>query len=157
MIGAAGLVTVLAALLAVRGVAGGTGWRGIGWFPVVLVLVAMMFATRQHYDRLRRTSVPQGEWIRSITGPDAHLITCAMVLDQPDLFYYSGLPTRAMDGDEIDWAALPLNSWVVVEPHELKTGKSKVPQRLWNEHAFVANKNAGILLWYGTGPAPSAR
>jgi hypothetical protein len=149
------LLVIVATGLTVRAISGGKDWRAAWGVPVAVLLVSVVFAIRAHYDRLARTSIPQAEMIRRVAGPDAHLVTCAMVLDQPDIFYYSGLPTVAMDGDVLDWRKVPLGTWVVLEPQELKIWMAEVPKRLWNVHPFTANRNQGILLWYGEKDPPT--
>ena len=94
--------------------------------------------------------------IRFTTGPDAELFTCAMVLDQPELFYYSGLPTHAFDGDNLDWHAIPPGSWVVLEPQELEIWQHDAPTRLRRVIPFVANRNQGYLVWYADAPATTS-
>jgi 4-amino-4-deoxy-L-arabinose transferase-like glycosyltransferase len=131
-------------------------WRGLYVVPLILICLAANAGYVTHYDRLHRSSLDQGKMIASITGPDAHLSTCAMVLDQPELFYYSGLPTHAFDGDTLDWRIIPLNSWVVLEPQELAIWQHDVPDRLKYIYNFVANKNPGELVWYSDVP-PATR
>ena len=123
-------------------------WRSFYAVPIILICLAQNVGYVSHYDRLRRSSLEQGKMIRSVTGPDAHLFTCAMVLDQPELFYYAGLPTHAFDGDNLDWHDVKLGSWVVLEPQELEIWQHDVPNRLKRVIPFVANKNPGDLVWY---------
>jgi 4-amino-4-deoxy-L-arabinose transferase-like glycosyltransferase len=123
-------------------------WRALYALPVILICLSLNTAYLTHFDRLHRSSLDQGQMIRSITGPDAKLVTCMMVLDQPELFYYSGLPTTATDDDTLDWHKVPLGTWVVLEPPELDIWKRDVPARLRRVIPFVANRNQGYLVWY---------
>ena len=123
-------------------------WRALYALPIILFCLSLNVGYVTDFDRLLRSSRHQGEMIRSITGPDAQLFTCAMVLDQPELFYYADLPTHAFDGDNLDWHDVKSGSWVVLEPQELKIWQHDVPDRLHRITYFVANKNPGILLWY---------
>jgi 4-amino-4-deoxy-L-arabinose transferase-like glycosyltransferase len=123
-------------------------WRALYALPIILLCLSLNSAYLVHYDRLRRSSLDQGLMIRNITGPDAQLFTCAMVLDQPELFYYAGLPTHAFDGDNLDWHDIQSGSWVVLEPQELDIWQREVPNRLKRIIPFVANKNPGDLVWY---------
>jgi 4-amino-4-deoxy-L-arabinose transferase-like glycosyltransferase len=129
-------------------------WRRVP-LPLASILICLGFdyGIAGHYDHLRRSSLAQGQTIRFVTGPDAHLATCAMVLDQPELFYYSGLPTKAYDGDALDWRNITPGTWVVLEPQELQIWKREVPDRLQRSIFFIANKNPGFLIWYNSAPA----
>src|SRR5260370_27382547 len=82
-------------------------WRGLWAVPALLLLLTVPMGAMAHADRLRRTSRPQGQMIRAVAGPDAHLMTCALALDQPELFYYSGLPTRATNTDLLQSRDVP--------------------------------------------------
>jgi hypothetical protein len=128
----------------------GRAWRAAWGVAMLACLLSIPFGYERHYDRMLRTCQGTGLWIRSVAGPNAQLTTCMMVLDQPDLFYYSGLPTQASDDDMLDWRKVKPNSWVVLESPELKEWKAKLPPRSMPEvHQFAANKNlAGYLVWY---------
>jgi 4-amino-4-deoxy-L-arabinose transferase-like glycosyltransferase len=128
-------------------------WRALYALPIILLCLSLNSAYLVHYDRLRRSSLDQGVMIRGITGPGAQLFTCAMVLDQPELFYYSGLPTHAFDGDNLDWRDIKSGSWVVLEPQELDIWRREVPNRLKRIISFTANKNPGDLVWYADDSA----
>lgn len=127
--------------------------RGAWGIAALAVLCSIPFGYARHYDRLQRTCLEKGAWLRSMTGPNAHLTTCMMVLDQPDLFYYSGLPTTALDGDMLDWRRVKANSWVVLESPELKAWKAQLSaEQMPTVIPFKANKdNAGFLVWYSDG------
>lgn len=134
-------------------------WRPLWGVPALLLVLSTGIARFAHYERLKRSSIVPGQWIREQTGPNAELVTCAMVLDQPELFYYSGLSTRATNGETLDWRPLKLGTWVVLEAQELKIWKAEVPDRLRKVMKFTANHNDGYLVWYAeAGPAtgPSA-
>jgi 4-amino-4-deoxy-L-arabinose transferase-like glycosyltransferase len=150
---ATSLVALALAALAMRALYGDQpNWRALYALPLILMCLALNVGYFTHYDRLRRSSLTQGEMIRSITGPGAQLYTCAMVLDQPELFYYADLPTRAFDGDTLDWKDIQLGSWVVLEPQELTIWQHDVPTRLKQVIPFVANRNQGYLIWYADNP-----
>jgi hypothetical protein len=148
------LITALVALpLSVLGeravLASQPNWRALLYtLPIILICLGINYGYVTNLDRLQRSSREQGNMIRSITGPDAHLVTCMMVLDQPELFYYSGLPTTAMNGDMLDWRKVKTNTWVVLEDPELDVWKREVPERLKRVIRFVANRNPGYLVWY---------
>jgi len=144
-----GLVAISFVALVVRAFSRGQhNWRALYALPGILICLSLNTAYLTHFDRLHRSSLDQGQMIRSITGPDAKLVTCMMVLDQPELFYYSGLPTTATDDDTLDWHKVPLGTWVVLEPPELDIWKRDVPSRLKRVIPFVANRNQGYLVWY---------
>ena len=126
----------------------GGDWKPIWGLPALMLLLSTGFAGFAHYNRLKHSSIGSGEWIRRQTGPDAELVTCAMVLDQPELFYYSGLPTRATNGVTLDWRPLKLGTWVVLEKQELDLWKANVPDRMNRVIPFRANENDGFLVWY---------
>ena len=148
------LIALPLAVLVVRALSGNQpNWRALYAMPIILLCLSLNSAYQVHYDRLRRSSRDQALMIRSITGPGAQLFTCAMVLDQPELFYYSGLPTRAFDGDNLDWHDIKSGSWVVLEPQELEIWQREVPNRLKRIIPFVANKNQGDLVWYADDSA----
>jgi 4-amino-4-deoxy-L-arabinose transferase-like glycosyltransferase len=116
--------------------------------PIILFCLSLNYGSAADQDRQNRSSLGEGKIIRSITGPNATLYTCMMVLDQPELFYYSGLPTIAKDGDMLDWHDVPSGAWVVLEQPEMEKWKREIPERLSNETPFTANKNAGWLYQY---------
>jgi 4-amino-4-deoxy-L-arabinose transferase-like glycosyltransferase len=128
-------------------------WRALYALPIVLICLSQNVGYVSHYDRLRRSSRDQAEMIRSITGPDAKLVTCMMVLDQPELFYYTGLPTKAFDGDMLDWHDVRPGTWAVLEDPELQQWQHDVPNRVKRVIPFVANRNQGYLVWYADDSA----
>jgi hypothetical protein len=134
----------------------GPNWRSLFALPIILFCLSLNVGRITDFDRQHRSSRDQGMMIRFTTGPDAELFTCAMVLDQPELFYYSGLPTHAFDGDNLDWHAIPPGSWVVLEPQELEIWQHDAPTRLRRVIPFVANRNQGYLVWYADAPATTS-
>jgi hypothetical protein len=126
-------------------------WRPLWGVAALLLVLSMGIARFAHYERLKRSSIVPGQWIRQQTGPNAELVTCAMVLDQPELFYYSGLRTRATNGVQLDWRPLKSGTWVVLEGPELETWKAEAPDRLRKVMKFTANHNDGYLVWYADG------
>jgi 4-amino-4-deoxy-L-arabinose transferase-like glycosyltransferase len=150
---ATSIIALPVAAFILRGLFGSQpNWRALYALPIILICLAQNAGYVTHYDRLRRSSRDQAEMIRSTTGPDAHLVTCMMVLDQPELFYYTGLPTKAFDGETLDWHDVPSGTWVVLEDPELTIWKRDVPGRLNRVIPFVANRNQGYLVWYADAP-----
>jgi len=126
----------------------GPGWRGAWGWPVLLLLLAALFACHQHYEHQRHTSQLPGQRIGAVVGPDARLETCAMVLDQPDLFYYADLPTHAQDGDLIDYHQIAPGTWCVLEKPELDLWRRTIRHSMGAILPFVANGNQGYLVYY---------
>ena len=126
-------------------------WKPLWGLPALLLVLSVVLGRYAFYDRVRRSCVKQADEIRRIVGPGASLVTCQMVLDQPDLFYYLGLPTRATNDDLLDWRPLKSGTWVILEPQELKVWKAKVPERIAMIHPFVVNHNQGYLVKYAWG------
>jgi 4-amino-4-deoxy-L-arabinose transferase-like glycosyltransferase len=144
-----GLVAITFTAIALRGVfRSKPNWRALYAIPIILICLAQNFGYVTNDDRLHRTSLTQAQMIRDITGPDAHLVTCMMVLDQPELFYYSGLPTVATDDDTLDWRKLTPGTWAVLEDPELDIWNREIPNRFKVVKDFVANRNKGYLVWY---------
>ena len=124
-------------------------WKALWGIPVLLLLLSIAMGSFHYYDRLARSSVGPAQMIREKVGPNAELVTCMMVLDQPELFYYTGLPTRATNEAKLDWHPLKLGTWVVLEKPELEQWQAEIPQRLREVIPFVANKdNKGYLVLY---------
>ena len=51
---------------------------------------------------LRPVRRAERRWQVDGTPTDCVMLAVEALMDQPDLFYYSGLPTRALDGDMLD-------------------------------------------------------
>ena len=124
------------------------GWKPLWAIPILLFVLSISLGQYAFYDRVRRSCLIPAKQIRDIVGEDAHLVTCQMVLDQPDLFYYIGLPTRATNDDLLDWRPLPSGTWAILEPLELEAWQAKVPERIVRIYPIMANKNKGYLVWY---------
>jgi 4-amino-4-deoxy-L-arabinose transferase-like glycosyltransferase len=135
-------------------------WRGAWGFLPLIWLMSIPFAILKNNERFQKSGREQGELIRSIVGPHAQLLTCNMVLDQPELFYYSGVPTHAYDGTMLDWRKLgDADHWVVLDDAEMTKWHNELPPRSMSVFPFVANRNKGYLVWYSPArhPAPSSR
>jgi 4-amino-4-deoxy-L-arabinose transferase-like glycosyltransferase len=154
MIGLVGSVAVLVTFIATHMLwHRQEDWAGLWGVPILLLSMSIAVGGMAYFDRLHRSSIIAGLQIRAVTGPDAKLMTCATVLDQPELFYYADLPTVAMNGEKLDYHQVPLGSWVVLETQELRTWQAEVPGRLRRVFPFVANKNPGYLVWYDAAPS----
>ena len=129
-------------------------WKPIWGLPALLIVLSVVLGQYAFYDRVRRSCLEPAAEILRIVGPEAQLVTCQMVLDQPDLFYYIGLPTRATNDDLLDWRPLQSGTWVILEPQELKVWKAEVADRIKKIYPFVANRNPGFLVWYAKDPSP---
>jgi 4-amino-4-deoxy-L-arabinose transferase-like glycosyltransferase len=154
VVGVVGLVAVLITFIATHMVWHRRhDWAGLWGAPILLMSMSIAVGAMAYFDRLHRSSIVPALQIRGVTGPNAHLMTCATVLDQPELFYYADLPTVAMDGDMLDYHQVPLGTWVVLETQELRKWQAEVPGRLRKVFPFVANKNPGYLVWYDASPS----
>ena len=144
------IVAVVVAVITNWRLNGVEHWRGLAGIPVLLLLLSVALGSFNYYDRLARTTVGPARMIRDKVGPDATLVTCMMVLDQPELFYYTGLPTIATNGDKLDWRPLKLGTWVVLEAPELEKWNKEIPSRLAEVIPFTVNKgsNKGFLVRY---------
>jgi hypothetical protein len=153
---ATAVLALTVAVVACRALRRGGDWHGLWGVPALLMLLAIPMGAYGYSDRIRRSARSAAGLVRSTAGAGASLMTCAMVLDQPELFYYSGLPTRATNGNKLDWRDVPPGSWVVLEAPELQTWRQELsPQRLGPITSFIVNRNPGYLLQY-LGDEPSA-
>ena len=123
-------------------------WKPLWGLPALLLVLSVVLGQYAFYDRIRRSCVKQADEIRRIVGSGASLVTCQMVLDQPDLFYYLGLPTRATNDDLLDWRPLKSGTWVILKKEELAVWKAKIPERIAMIHPFTVNQNPGYLVRY---------
>ncbi len=129
--------------------------------PILILCLAILASCAAHYDRKRRTGKDAGEMIASITGPNAELMAGALILDQPEVFYYSKLKPLPYGGDYVKWQDVDRSGWIVLESNnatnELKMWQEAVPQRMSKFHPFEVNRNPATLLWYDvTIPAAGA-
>jgi 4-amino-4-deoxy-L-arabinose transferase-like glycosyltransferase len=127
--------------------------RGFAWphawgAAAVLLLASVNFAVHFSQDHMARSSLPQGRWLRDQVGPDGPIYSCEAIQREPELFYYAGVPTIGVDGDEFDWHLMKTSGWVVLEPFEMKRWQAEIPERLTRVIPFVANRNPAYVLWY---------
>jgi 4-amino-4-deoxy-L-arabinose transferase-like glycosyltransferase len=144
---AAVLGAVICAIFAIALLRGRT-WRFAFGFVPLLLLVSANFSAVFLFDRGTRSSAAQGRWIAKMAGDDATLMACQAVQREPELFYYSGLPTIGVDGNAFDWRQVDRNCWVVLEPQEMEQWQREVPNRLTRVFPFEANRNPAYLVRY---------
>jgi 4-amino-4-deoxy-L-arabinose transferase-like glycosyltransferase len=131
-----------------RSILGGFAWPHAWGAAAVLLLASVNFGVNFSQDRWARSSLPQGRWLRGQVGPDGPIYACEAIQREPELFYYAGIPTIGVDGDEFDWRLMKTSGWVVLEPLEMKRWQTQVPERLTRVTPFVANRNPAHVLWY---------
>jgi hypothetical protein len=129
--------------------------RALWSAPLLALSLAILASCAAHYDRVHRSGQEWGERLRQITGPDAELMGGALILDQPEVFYYSGLKPRPYDGDYVSWKDVHQSGWIVLEDIELTAWKKSVPGRMSQLHPFVVNRNPATLLWYDVTIPPA--
>ncbi len=149
-------------------------WRSAWGLALLAGLLSVPFGFHLQLDKLARSGRAAGQQIAAITGGTGPIYCCALVLDRPDVFYYSGVPTQAMEGillpvakrasygvprreldlPILDWNQVPSGSWVVLEGQELAVWKKEIPKRLSRGKDIPLKDNAAYLRWYAVQGSP---
>jgi hypothetical protein len=151
-------------------------WRSAWGVALLAGLLSVPFGFHLQLDKLARSGRAAGVWLASATGKTGPIYCCALVLDQPDVLYYSGVPThalegillpagqrtgygdrevtRALDSNILDWREVPSGAWVLLEKQELAVWQKKIPQRLSCLETHQLKGNMAYLLWYAAEPSP---
>jgi len=116
----------------------------------LLILAAVPFAYQFRLDRFDRSGFGQARPLRQyLGGPNAPVLTGAVLHSLPELFWYAGLhpqvtPTFALQNPR----QYPGGCWVIMDPEEYHRWSIFAPRRLSRVRKFVSHKDEVYVAWF---------
>jgi 4-amino-4-deoxy-L-arabinose transferase-like glycosyltransferase len=157
----------LCAWVVVVGLARLPQWDTAWGLVALIVMAAVAYGFWQFSFRLQRNSVAAARELRDqVGGAGTPVYACAIVLDQPELFYFSGVAPRvtADPRDQIlYWWNVPAGNWVLLEKPEFEAWRQDLPDRIPAHPIEIRvnkskrDENVGYLIWFTGAPSWSAQ
>jgi 4-amino-4-deoxy-L-arabinose transferase-like glycosyltransferase len=120
-----------------------------GWGLVVIILAeGPPFGLAQIADRERRSGKRCAEIVAEMVRPGETLTTGHMVLDTPEIFYYSGVKVESYPNTLYLARSFPTSRWILFEDFEYAGWSRDVPDRLSRVRVISYRHFYAVLAWY---------
>jgi 4-amino-4-deoxy-L-arabinose transferase-like glycosyltransferase len=130
----------------------------VGAVIVLLLLTGLLFGMREGADRWRRSAAQFAVIVRSRVPAGDTVTTGHLVLDQPEIFYYSRVNVESHPFSMFIPREFPTSRWMLLEPVEYAYWQKKMPGRLTDVQAMQNRGITAVLAWYeAKGDAASTR
>lgn len=151
-------VALIIMAMTFRGLATRPDFRAAWGMVFLLVLAAIPFSYQFRLDRFDRSGYGESQALRDyVGGPDAPILTGAVLHSIPELFWYAGLhPHMTRTFVLQNPRQYPGGTWVVLDPEkEYRRWSVFAPRRLSRIRTFVIHKDKVVVAWFSAEDPPA--
>jgi 4-amino-4-deoxy-L-arabinose transferase-like glycosyltransferase len=153
LICAAAIGVVLCALIIQWIVRDHQPWA-IGALVVMLFITAPLYGMREAADREHRSAASFAAVVRSKVPVGQTVTTGHILLDQPEIFYYSGVNVESHPLSMFIPREYPTSRWMILDAVEYDAWRQKMPGRLTDVQVMQNQTFSGVLAWYEAKGTP---
>jgi len=129
LVGSFGVAAMLCALM-IRWIIGNRPMRAVCALIAIIVLTGPLYGLREAADRRHRSAATFADVVRGKVSPGETVTTGHLVLDQPEIFYYSHVNVESHPLSMFIPRDFPTSRWLLLEPAEYECWLKKCPGRL---------------------------
>jgi 4-amino-4-deoxy-L-arabinose transferase-like glycosyltransferase len=131
--------------------------RAVGGVIAMILLTGPLYGMREAADRWRRSAAELAAIVRSRVPAGQTVTTGHLVLDQPEIFYYSHVNVESYPFSMYIPREYPTSRWMLLDPVEYDYWLKKMPGRLTDVQPMQNRGISAVLAWYrAKGDAASA-
>ncbi len=120
-----------------------------GWGLVVIILAeGPPFGLAQIADRERRSGKRCADVVAESVSRGETVTTGRLVLDTPEIFYYSGVNVQSYPNSLITLREFPTSRWILFDDFEYAAWSRDVPERLSRVRVISYRHFYAALAWY---------
>lgn len=120
----------------------------VGGIIVLILLTGPLYGMREAADRQHRSAAKFADIVRSRVPPGATVTTGHLILDQPEIFYYSNVNVESHPFSLYIPREYPSSRWMLMEPPEYEYWQKDMPGRLTDVQVLKDQQISVILAWY---------
>ncbi len=129
----------------------------VGGLIALLLLTGPLFGIREAADRWRRSAAQFAAIVRSRVPAGQTVTTGHLLLDQPEIFYYSHVNVESHPLTMWIPREFPTSRWMLLETLEYDYWQTKMPGRLTDVQPLQNRGISAVLAWYEAKPDPGGK